>query len=46
VLPDAKGTGLGLFIVKTIVEKHGGRVRAESRGDGKGSTFFVQLPLA
>ena len=45
-LPEAKGTGLGLFIVKTIVEKHGGRVRAESRGSGKGSTFFVQLPLA
>jgi signal transduction histidine kinase len=45
-LPDTKGTGLGLFIVKTIVEKHGGRVRAESRGDGKGSTFLVQLPLA
>lgn len=45
-LPDTKGTGLGLFIVKTIVEKHGGRVRAESRGDGKGTTFFVQLPLA
>jgi len=45
-LPDVKGTGLGLFIVKTIVEKHGGRVRAESRGDGKGSTFLVQLPLA
>jgi signal transduction histidine kinase len=45
-LPEAKGTGLGLFIVKTIVEKHGGRVRAESRGTGKGSTFLVQLPLA
>jgi Signal transduction histidine kinase len=45
-LPETKGTGLGLFIVKTIVEKHGGRVRAESKGNGKGSTFFVQLPLA
>jgi signal transduction histidine kinase len=45
-LPEAKGTGLGLFIVKTIVEKHGGRVRAESKGNGKGSTFLVQLPLA
>ena len=39
-----KGTGLGLFIVKSIVEKHGGRVVAESKGAGKGSTFFVQLP--
>ena len=42
----AKGTGLGLFIVKSIIEKHGGRLRAESRGEGRGSTFFIQLPLA
>lgn len=43
---NPKGTGLGLFIVKSIVEKHRGRVRAESRGEGKGSTFHVQLPKA
>jgi len=42
----AKGTGLGLFIVKSIIERHGGRVKAESRGEGKGSTFLVQLPKA
>jgi len=41
-----KGTGLGLFIVKSIIEKHGGRLRAESRGAGRGSTFFIQLPRA
>ena len=39
-----KGTGLGLAIVKAIIEKHGGRVRAQSRGPGHGSTFVVQLP--
>jgi signal transduction histidine kinase len=41
---NVKGTGLGLFIVKSIIEKHRGKVRAESRGEGRGSTFFVQLP--
>jgi len=41
-----KGTGLGLFIVRSVVEKHGGRVFAESAGLGQGSTFTIQLPRA
>jgi signal transduction histidine kinase len=41
-----KGTGLGLFIVRSIVEKHGGRVFAESAGPGHGSTFTIELPRA
>lgn len=41
-----KGTGLGLSIVQSIIEKHGGRVTAESRGTGKGSTFTITLPRA
>ena len=41
-----KGTGLGLFIVRSIVARHGGRVFAESAGVGQGSTFTIQLPRA
>lgn len=40
----AKGTGLGLSIVQSIIAKHGGRIRAESKGEGKGTTFVVTLP--
>ena len=41
-----KGTGLGLFIVRSVAKRHGGRVWAESEGPGKGSTFALQLPIA
>jgi signal transduction histidine kinase len=40
-----KGTGLGLFIVRSVVARHGGKVFAESAGSGQGSTFTVQLPI-
>jgi CheY-like chemotaxis protein len=39
------GLGLGLSIVKHLVELHGGSVRAKSPGEGKGSTFCIELPL-
>lgn len=40
-----RGLGLGLSIVRDIVERHGGTVSAESAGEGKGATFTVKLPL-
>lgn len=39
------GTGLGLYIARKLVEAHGGKVWVESPGLGKGSTFYVELPL-
>jgi CheY-like chemotaxis protein len=39
------GLGLGLAIVRHLVELHGGTIAAESRGPGKGATFRVRLPL-
>ena len=40
-----KGTGLGLFIVRSVAKRHGGRAWAESEGPGRGSTFVLQLPV-
>jgi signal transduction histidine kinase len=42
----AKGSGLGLFIVRSVAKKHRGRAFAESLGIGQGSTFTLLLPKA
>jgi len=40
-----KGTGLGLYIVRSVAKRHGGRAWAESEGPGRGSTFVLELPI-
>jgi two-component system sensor histidine kinase SenX3 len=41
-----KGTGLGLYIVRSVAKRHGGRAWAESDGPGMGSTFVIQIPIS
>jgi signal transduction histidine kinase len=43
-LKAVKGTGLGLYIVRSIAKAHGGRVFAQSEGEGRGATFTLELP--
>ncbi len=43
-LKQVKGTGLGLYIVRSIAKAHGGRVFAQSEGEGRGATFTLVLP--
>jgi len=42
---SAEGAGLGLYIARKFVEMHNGKIWAESEGKGKGSTFFIELPI-
>ncbi|MEK7531678.1 MAG: HAMP domain-containing sensor histidine kinase, partial [Patescibacteria group bacterium] len=42
---DTEGMGLGLFLAKNIVDRHGGKIWVESDGEGKGATFLVELYL-
>jgi signal transduction histidine kinase len=43
---NIRGTGLGLYIVKSVVREHGGKIKVVSEGEGKGTTFLITLPLA
>ena len=40
-----EGVGLGLYIARRFVEMHQGKIWAESKGKGKGSTFYIELPI-
>jgi signal transduction histidine kinase len=42
---DTEGMGIGLFMAKNIVEKQNGKISMKSEGEGKGSTFYIHLPL-
>ena len=43
---NATGRGIGLVVTKNIINAHGGRIWAESEGDGKGSRFVIELPIS
>jgi signal transduction histidine kinase len=43
---NIRGSGLGLYIVKSVAQEHGGNVHAESAGPGRGTAFIVTLPCS
>jgi signal transduction histidine kinase len=43
---STEGTGMGLYNAQKIIEKHKGKIWAESEGEGKGATFIIELPIA
>jgi signal transduction histidine kinase len=46
VTNSSRGTGLGLYISKSIIEAHGGKIWAENNADGKGATFTFSMPIS
>ena len=44
-IPNVKGTGLGLYVVKEIIKNHKGKISAYSDGKGKGANFKIELPI-
>jgi len=44
-IPNVKGTGLGLYQVKEIIGNHGGKISVFSEGEGRGTTFKIELPI-
>ena len=44
-IPNVKGTGLGLYVVREIIKTHKGKITAISEGKGKGSSFKIELPI-
>ena len=44
-LQGGKGSGLGLWISKAIIDKHNGKIGVYSEGEGLGSTFFFEIPI-